>query len=152
MRHVYNPASSTNTNRSPISQCITMTKPNCVHVNTENLSRTHLYSQRLLIFFIKLGLLGLELGILRVKFNKWPHISADMVGYLLTDCWNGASFGPLLYFIKKGKLSIFFSDCLHYLIKPFIFSAGLDTVICERSFISGGAWNSPNCFWTRSHW
>ncbi len=40
---------------------------------------------------------------IRVKFNKRPDISADMVGYLLTDCWNGASFGPLLYLIEKGN-------------------------------------------------
>lgn len=41
------------------------------------------FSKAPYIFVIKLGL---ELGILRVKFNKRPDISADMVGYLLTDC------------------------------------------------------------------
>lgn len=40
------------------------------------------------------------------------YISADVVGYLLMDCGNSASFDPLHYFTKKGKLCIFFSERL----------------------------------------
>lgn len=45
------------------------------------------------------------------------------------DCGNGASFDPLHYFIKKGKLyTLFFGEHLNYLTKPCKSSSVLYTV------------------------
>lgn len=113
-----------------------------MHVRRENLSRdSFIFSKA------PYALVGLSrhsqgkvkscnrIDALNIFLAQMLYISAYVVGYLLMDCGNSASFDPLHYFTKKGKLCIFSSERLCYLIKPFISSSVIYTVIYVYLFI-----------------